>query len=67
MLPKKLQLKDVPKSPEFAGRDVWRHTAGDNPEAFKANYQKLSDQDYNGLRMHAGGYYSIPKKTKKTK
>ena len=64
MLPKKLQLKSVPKGEEFAGRDVWKHSVGDDPKVMAAHYQKLSDDNYNDLMMHSGGYYSVPKKPK---
>lgn len=67
MLPKKLQVKAVPKGEEFAGRDVWKHSVGDDAKAMAQHYQSLSDEHYNDLMMHVGGYYSVPKKTKKTK
>lgn len=61
--PKKLQ--DIPNRPEFKGRNVYKHTAGDDKEATAAHLDKLGKSNTNDLTIHAGGYYSTPKKTKK--
>ena len=62
--PKKLQ--NIPNRPEFEGRTVYKHTVGDDKKATADNLDKLGKSDPNGLRIHPGGYYSVPKKTKKT-
>ncbi len=61
--PKKLQ--NIPDRPEFEGRDVYKHTVGDDKAATAAKLAKLGETNPNDLRIHAGGYYSVLKKSKK--
>ncbi len=61
--PKKLQ--NIPDRPEFEGRDVYKHTVGYDKEATLAKLNKLGETNPNDLRIHAGGYYSVLKKSKK--
>lgn len=63
MIPKKMQLKDVPNKPEFSGRDVYKHEMGDT-QGTQSNLGKMNPYD---VVMHSGGYYSVPKKEKTAK
>lgn len=70
-VPKKLGKGAIPEGPEFKGRDVWKHTKGDDAATTLSHISILGQRHPNEFRMHAGGYYSVPtaKKasTKKTK
>ena len=64
MIPKKLQLKDSPDIPEFEGRDVYKPAPGSSTNDV---LNSLGLHNPYEVVLHSGGYYSVPKKTKKTK
>lgn len=66
-VPKKLGAKSLPEGPEFKGRDVWKHTKGDDAATTLSHISILGQRHPNDFRMHAGGYYSIPAEKKPKK
>ncbi len=44
---------------------MYKHTVGDDKAATAAKLDKLGETNPNDLRIHAGGYYSVLKKSKK--